>query len=401
MIQCAKLFLLTLVHFLTDFYSSLLPPLLPLVILKLNLSLTLAGVLASMSALTSSLIQPLMGVVGDRMDKRYFILIGPLFAAVFMSSVGLAPNFGLLLVFIVLGGFGTASFHPQAVSMAGDVSGHRRGLGVSLFIGGGTFGLAASPLAITYFVDRYGIENLVWMAVPAVVAVLLMARSVPIHNATRRMIRLADLKKSFQPNLNAMILLTVVVVIRTLSGLGFATFLPLLMQERGLSLIAGGVALTLFQVAGVLGGLIGGAVSDRFGRARVIWITILLSAPFLYAFLHTGGALMYAMLFLGGFMVLASNSVAVAMAQELVPDNAGTASSFPMGFSWGVAGGALILVGNTADRIGVAQTLELLAFVPVIAALLAWKLPGAFWGAEPEPQRVETPAPASEAVGEG
>ena len=74
-------------------------------------------------------------------------------------------------------------------------------------------------------------------------------------------------------------------------------------------------------------------------------------------------------------MVLASNSVAIAMAQELFPENAGTASSFPMGFSWGVAGGMMVLVGNSADRIGVESTLEILAFVPILGALLALKLP--------------------------
>ena len=74
-------------------------------------------------------------------------------------------------------------------------------------------------------------------------------------------------------------------------------------------------------------------------------------------------------------MVLASNSVAIAMAQELFPENTGTASAFPMGFSWGIAGGMMILVGNMADRIGVESTLEFLAFLPILGALLALKLP--------------------------
>lgn len=375
MIQRAKLFLLTLVHFLTDFYSSLVPPLLPLLVTRMDISLTLAGVLGGVSSMTSSLVQPLMGILGDRMQKRYFIIIGPLLAAVFMSSVGLAPTYGILVVLIILGGFGTASFHPQSVSMAGEVSGNRRGLGVSLFIGGGTLGLGVSPLAATWFVSRYGLENLIWLAAPAVIAITAMARVIPIRNTGRRMIRLADLKESFRPNLKPMILLTVVVVLRTLTGIGFSTFLALLMKERGFDLMAGGYVLTLFMMTGVVGGLIGGVVSDRIGRARVIWTSILLSTPFLYGFLHTEGVTMYVLLGIGGFLNMASNSVSIALAQELVPNNAGTASSFPMGFSWGVAGGAVILVGNMADRIGVESTLEMLAFLPIIAALLALKLP--------------------------
>jgi FSR family fosmidomycin resistance protein-like MFS transporter len=235
MIQRGKLGLLTLVHVLTDFYSSLLTPILPAIVAKLNLSLTQAGVLAGLPSLTSSLVQPLMGILGDRMEKRYFILIGPLFAAVFMSAVGLSPTFGLLLLCIVLGGFGTASFHPQSVSMAGEVSGTRRAFGVSLFIGGGTVGLAISPLLVTRHVESAGLENLIWLALPGVVAVILLSKAIPIRNAGKRMVRLGDLKESFRPNLRAMILLTVVVIFRTLSGVGFATFLTLLMQERGFS----------------------------------------------------------------------------------------------------------------------------------------------------------------------
>ena len=375
MIQRTKLFLLTFVHLLTDFYSSLLAPLLPLLVTRLSLSLTQAGLLASVSLLTSSLFQPLMGIMGDRMHKRYFIIIGPLFAAIFMSSLGLASSFGFLLLFILLGGFGTASFHPQSVSMAGDVSGNRRGLGVSLFIGGGTLGLGLSPLTSTWYVDRYGIENLIWLSVPTIIAVILLARAIPIKNTSRIVVTLAELKESFRPHMSALIVLTVVVIIRTMAGIGFTTFLPLMIKERGLSLIAGGMILTMFNTAGVFGGLAGGIISDRIGRARTIWISILLSTPFLYEFLHTTGTMMYILLAIGGFFLMASNSVAIAMAQELFPDNAGTASSFPMGVSWGVAGGTMILVGNTADRIGVENTLEILAFFPIAAALLALKLP--------------------------
>ena len=75
-------------------------------------------------------------------------------------------------------------------------------------------------------------------------------------------------------------------------------------------------------------------------------------------------------------MNMASNSVSVAMAQEMVPDNAGTASSFPMGVSWGVAGAALMVFGNIADQIGMVATIEILALIPLIAVLLALLLPG-------------------------
>ena len=74
-------------------------------------------------------------------------------------------------------------------------------------------------------------------------------------------------------------------------------------------------------------------------------------------------------------MNIASNSVSVAMAQELVPKSAGTASSFPMGFSWGAAGGALIIFGSIADQIGVIPTLDILSLMPLAGVVLALFLP--------------------------
>lgn len=401
MIQRAKLGLLTFVHFLTDLYSSLLTPILPALVAKLSLSLTQTGILAGLPAMTSSLIQPLMGVLGDRMEKRHFIIIGPLFAAVFMSAVGLAPSFGLLLVFIVLGGFGTASFHPQSVSMAGDVSGKRRGFGVSMFIVGGTAGMAVSPFLMTRYVGWFGLEHLIWLSVPTVIAVLLMARIIPIRNTGRKMVRMADLKESFRPNLWPMVNLTVVGIIRTLSGVGFATFFVLLMEDRGYTLQEGGDMLFVYQVGAVVGGFVGGWVSDRMGRARVIWITILLSTPCLLGALYEENTVLLAVwLFFGGFMNMASNSVSVAMAQEMVPDNAGTASSFPMGFSWGAAGAALMVFGTIADRIGVSATIQILCLIPLIAVVLALMLPGDQHfkptGSEPADKPVADEAPAPE-----
>ena len=276
---------------------------------------------------------------------------------------------------IVLGGFGTASFHPQSVSMAGDVSGSRRGYGVSLFIVGGTAGLAASPFVVPRIVERFGLESLVWLAVPTVIAVLAMARVIPIRNEDRKITRLADVGASFRPNLWPMVNLTVVGIIRTISGVGFATFFVLLLKDRGLTLQQGGDLLFVFQGGAVIGGFVGGWLSDRLGRSRVIWTTILLSTPFLFASLYDTGPLLPVWLFLAGFMNMASNSVSVAMAQELVPDSAGTASSFPMGFSWGAAGGALIVFGGIADRVGVVATLEVLAVIPMAAVALALMLP--------------------------
>ena len=75
-------------------------------------------------------------------------------------------------------------------------------------------------------------------------------------------------------------------------------------------------------------------------------------------------------------MLLASNSIMVALAQELAPENSGLASSLPLGFSWGLASLSLPIIGSIADQIGVAETLKYLALLPILTGCLALFLPG-------------------------
>ena len=99
----------------------------------------------------------------------------------------------------------------------------------------------------------------------------------------------------------------------------FSFFLPILSEERGLNLVEGGVPLGVYNFAGVIGALLFGYLGDRMNRKTLIWGSILAAAPSLYGFLHTDGLVAYVMLALGGAMVMASNSLLVAMAQELLP----------------------------------------------------------------------------------
>src|ERR1700754_4656708 len=103
-----KLTLVTLcaAHFVSDSYSSIIYPLLPL--LKVKLGLTEAQVfwLAPLYSLSSSLMQPLYGIISDRYARRLFAVCGPAITAIFVSMIGLAPSYALLLTLLVAGGVG-------------------------------------------------------------------------------------------------------------------------------------------------------------------------------------------------------------------------------------------------------------------------------------------------------
>src|SRR5262252_6346998 len=120
-------------HFVNDSYSSIIYPLLPLIKIKLGLSAAQIFWLAPLYAVSSSLMQPVYGIISDRYFRRFFAVAGPALTGIFVSMIGLAPSYGLLILVLVCGGIGIGSFHPQAAAMAATAAAGRRRVGMAMF----------------------------------------------------------------------------------------------------------------------------------------------------------------------------------------------------------------------------------------------------------------------------
>ena len=59
----SKLILISIGHFLSDFYGNFLPAILPAVIARQGLSLTLSGLLVMVYAVTSNMLQPVLDII--------------------------------------------------------------------------------------------------------------------------------------------------------------------------------------------------------------------------------------------------------------------------------------------------------------------------------------------------
>ncbi|MBT3345198.1 MAG: MFS transporter [Gemmatimonadetes bacterium] len=369
-----QLLLVSLAHFCVDSYATMLAPVLPLVIERLGLSLASAGILGTIVSVCN-LSQPLLGIWADRMRRRWLVIGGLGLAAVFTPLMGIAPGYYTLVAALTVGGFGVAAFHPQVFSLAGELSGDRRAFGIALFIFGGTMGLGVTPLWVPFYAERIGLEWLPLVSIPGILFLLLVLRFIPLDNP-----HLSDESTEPAPRgLNGagrgLALITMVVILRSVTGLGFGFFLTVLSKERGLGTIEIGIPLAVYNIAGVVGALLFGYLADRVNPRPLVWGSLAISTPALYAFLHMDGIFSYVALAVGGGLLLSSNSILVALAQELVPRRSGLASSLPLGFSWGLASLALGPIGWVADQIGVAETLSWLVLLPLFTAVVAMFLP--------------------------
>jgi FSR family fosmidomycin resistance protein-like MFS transporter len=393
-----RLVLLAAGHFTVDVYSSFFIPLLPLLVARLHLSLTLVGTLVALSSLSSSFSQPFFGLLADRLRRPWLIGLGPICAAAFMSTIGLAPSFWVLVVLVMLGGMGVSWFHPQSAVLATEAS-PRRSLAMSVFITGGTLGGALGPAISVGVVGLVGLAHS-WVAMlPGVVlGVWLLAalarpgggdpRSGPAREGAASApggwkpeagrgpgAEPGAPLRELRPVLRPLALLYVAVVTRSAVSYGFMTFLPIHLRRLGYTVSFGGWALTAYLAMGALGGFLGGWLAEKIGGRRVVVQSFVGAIPLFLAFLVLPTVPGLVALVVGSFVIQGSLPVNVVLGQELSPRHSSTISSLLMGAAWGVGAMLISPVGVLADHFGIQAALAVLSALLLVGLGCALALP--------------------------
>lgn len=379
---------LMLAHFTNDLYANFLPSFLPVLKSSFELNYTMTAILLSTFHTAGSFFQIGFGWLADRWPSVPFALIGPLLTGAFMSIIGVLPSYGLVLIALLGASLGTAAFHPSGAAAAGRLGQARRGLTVSLFIAGGTAGFSLGPALMGLFIDRWGIEMSPLALVPLALLGITFwrfqrglrgpgAENADASRGAGFSLRSPDLPWAPLARLWGL------VVLRHTVHLGVLGFVVILLERRGLDYVAGNFALFGFLFMAAVGGVLGGHLSDRWGRWRVTVGALWLGMAATLGFLVSSGIVSVLLLLLGGGLLNASNPVIVTQAQELLPAQTGTASAVVMGFAWGVAGLLVNVVGLLADAwqsVGWALGAVTLAAL-VATVLLTWRRPTALQSA--------------------
>ncbi|OPX38493.1 MAG: MFS transporter [Desulfobacteraceae bacterium 4484_190.2] len=362
------IFVLTLVHFVGDFYMSFVIPLLPLFVQKFSLTLTQVGLITGISRFLAFVVQPPVGYIADHHKTRAFVLGGPLLAIVFVPLIGLAPSFVVLIILISLGSIGSSMFHPASAGMVSAYAGRNFGFSMSIFNAGGTIAFGLGPLFITYFVGTYGLRASPFTMILGLAIMLLLFRVVPLPKVEglTNLGFFSSIKDVLGAVWKSIALIWVVMVLRSFVGQSFLTFIPVLFAKEGYSLVSIGAIVSIFTVAGAISGLLAGRLSDRFGYKPLFYATHGLATPSLYLLLFLPSKWVYLGVFLSGFFVLATMPLAVAMAQELAPRGRSMVSSLMMGFAFGAGGMMTALAGKLADIFSIRPVLASLAIIPLL-----------------------------------
>ena len=355
-------------HLLNDGFASFFAPLLPLLIDRLDLSLALAGTLGTVRIVTNSLIQPGLGHLVDRVQRPWLVIVGPFLTVLAMSLIGRVGSFAQLFIIMLVSGAGTALFHPAAAALGAADRPQRHGMLMAFFSSGGSLGGAIAPIVIVAFVERFTILQTPWLIAPGLL--ILVAFALPLRRVLPSMERKDVQRTRIRELPSRLVLLWFVIVMSSTCSTAFATFLAVLVTDRGGSAFIGGAAISVFLLSGAVTGFLAGSLSDRFGRKRVILTSLVLATPFYILFLYGPVSAALAFIAAAGVFGLSSIPVGVVAAQECLPGRTGLVSGLVMGLAWGVGGLALTPIGWLADRFGLIAVMTVVSFLPLVAAAL-------------------------------
>jgi len=363
-----KTLVFTLSHLVNDTYPNLYPVLLPALMSQLGFNSAGAGLISTVSALSAQLLQPVMGYWADLSGGKKFVVGGLALGSVLSAlAFAWAPSYAWLLIFLFIGGLGNAAFHPHAAALVSEITGKRKGLGMSLFMIGGNFGRAVAPiLAGTAFLLG-GRPGLSYVAIPGLVMALFMFWTMspaPAPKPRQGKIFTPEFVKGLRSSAN----LLVVVALRNMTSLTTMTLVPILWHSLGYPLTDTATLLSLLFIAGSLGNVAGGALSDAVGPKPVLITSALFSSLWLILFLQKHSlVLSFILIALLGVSLYSTASVVMVFGQSLFSGNKGMASGLTLGIGNTLGTFGVALMGLIADRYSPATSLYITAFTVLLS----------------------------------
>ena len=119
----AMIVLFAATHIFSDAITNMLSALLPTLQVLYGLTETTLALLVAALSLSALVMQPLFGALADRFGRRRTAAIGVILNGILFSLLGIAPDVRYLFGLILLGGLGSAAFHPALASLARTIGG--------------------------------------------------------------------------------------------------------------------------------------------------------------------------------------------------------------------------------------------------------------------------------------
>ena len=289
------------------------------------------GSIESVRAASGTAVQIPSGVISDILRRQWvgIVVSSTIGISVAYVVLGLAPNYGTVLLAASLIGISITFWHPAALSVLSARLAERRGLALSIHGMGGNLGNAVGPAMIGVFIGAVSWQQASWiMAIPMMMfAVLLwsLLRNIPGREGT------GASGKQFLSTLTALLKNRVVLVLVISGGIRamgtssiFAFFSLYCREDLGFSPAKTGLYFALMMSSGIVSQPFLGYLSDRFGRKIVLTPSLVLLGCFVIILVWSGSGVGLALAVVCiGLFIYSVGAVIHAAAMDVTPEEAG------------------------------------------------------------------------------
>jgi MFS family permease len=276
--------LFSLAHFSHHVLTALVTPLLPFIRDDFGLSYAQAGVVMSAFSLSYGFGQIPAGRLADRIGPKAVLTAGIAGVGAAGVLLGLSSGYPFLLGALIVMGLVGGGYHPAASPLiSASVAVEKRGSALGIHVMGGSISHFVAPILGVAAAALFG-----WRGAFLVFSVPVILLGAYIYRAYSRSAEIRAAggtrdkgKPKARPRPSLLIELSIFIILVTSTGAIISStisFLPLYMVDTfKVSEKTAAAFLALYFSAGVWAAPLGGRISDRFGRRRVV-IAVALTA---------------------------------------------------------------------------------------------------------------------------
>ena len=366
-------------HAVHDGLTDVIYVLLPIWQAQFGISFALVGLLRGVYSGTMATCQLLVSRLAKRWGRKRMLVAGTALVGLAYLMAGFAGGLVALMIALLLGGLGASTQHPLASSLIADAYDEGRPVkeALSQYNFAGDVGKTLVPAVVGLSLTVLSWQANAWLmgffaiVMAAVMWWLIPQQNMPVAPVKKRKAASA----SGKTETNGLRALLATGTLDSAARMGFLTFLPFLLQDKGAGSAGIGVALSLLFVGGAFGKLACGYLGARIGMMKTVWLTESATAFLIVLVLWLPLQGMMAVLPLLGLALNGTSSVLYGA----VPELAGTDKrdhAFALFYTATIGAGALapVLFGRLGDLQGIPTAVMTLAAVLLLTLPLAWRV---------------------------
>ncbi len=366
------LIVLILCHFSVDLFTGIWP----LYKKIADIDLVVAGAIAMIGGMAGNLAQLYFGQIADKGSRRKYLFLG-LFLSSGASLYPYVTSNYLLGVLLFATFIGSSAFHPAATGLAGRLTENKKGAMISLFVCGGSLGLAMSQITFGEIYHNYQKQTAYLMLLPlfcAGIAYIFLPASFSNSKPDASIAKFFDSLKGVFSKLK---LLYLIQVLNVSLNVGVIFLIPEIMSEMGMGeVLENGGGHFFFIIGSVLLISFSGHIADRLGHKKTILLSHILVLPIYYLFFNAGALSfewkLLLFVIMGGLLGVCG-PISIAIGSHILPKQASLVSALLMGAAWGVGNLCYLGISLCAKYLGTIPSLNALGILILINIALICK----------------------------